>query len=167
MKKLNKLTLNALLAALAVAVSAAEGLLPSMAFMPPGAKLGLSNIVTMYTAKTLSVYNALAIVILKSLFVLVTRGATAFFMSLSGGFVSTVIAAILLNRKNGKIGYIGIGVTAAIAHNTAQLLIAAVITNDGVFYYLPFLIAASVATGSATGVILYLLITVTEKRRSG
>ncbi len=166
MKKPRNLTLNALLAALAVAISAAESLLPPVAFMPPGARLGLSNIITMYTAKTLSVYNALAIVLLKALFVLATRGVTAFFMSLTGGLVSTAIAAALLNRKNSRTGYIGIGVIAATAHNTAQLTVAAIITNSGVFYYLPFLITASVATGSITGVILYLLVRYSEKRRS-
>lgn len=165
MRKINKLTLNAILAALAVGVSAAEGLLPTMAFMPPGAKLGLSNIVTMYAAKTLSVYNALAIVIVKALFVLATRGVTAFFMSLAGGCVSTIITAVLLNRKNSKVGYVGIGVIGAAAHNVSQLIVAALIANDGVFYYLPFLIAAAVVTGSVTGIILYSTINITEKRR--
>lgn len=164
-KKLNKLTLNAILAALAVAISVVEGLLPTIAFMPPGAKLGLSNIVTMYTSKRLSVYNALAIVIVKALFVFATRGVTAFFMSLAGGFVSTIITAILLNKKNSKIGYIGIGVLGAAAHNVSQLGIAALITNNGVLYYLPFLIAASVVTGIVTGTILYLIFTITDKQR--
>ena len=154
-----------MLAALAVGISAAEGLLPAAAFMPPGARIGLSNIVTMYTVKELSVYNALAIVVLKALFVLATRGVTAFFMSLAGGIVSTVVAAALLNKGNRKVGYIGIGVLSAAAHNTAQITVAAAITNSGVFYYLPFLLAVSAATGSVTGIILYLLIKATEKRR--
>ena len=39
-----------MLAALALAFSFLEGLLPPLPMMPPGAKLGLSNIVTMYAA---------------------------------------------------------------------------------------------------------------------
>lgn len=164
MKKLNKLTLNAMLAALAVAISVAEGLLPVMAFMPPGAKLGLSNIVTMYASKTLSVFNALVIVFIKSMFVLTTRGVTAFFMSLLGGILSTIITAIFLNRKNGKIGMIGIGIIGAVVHNLSQILVAVLLTNDGILYYLPFIITASVMTGSVTGILLYLTFSITSRR---
>ncbi|MDD4164515.1 MAG: Gx transporter family protein [Eubacteriales bacterium] len=164
MKKLNKLTLNAMLSALAVAVSAVEGLLPAAAFMPPGAKIGLSNIVTMYASKTLTVYNALAIVVVKSVFVLATRGATAFFMSFLGGAASTIITAALLNSKKSKYGTVGIGVLGAAAHNCSQLLVAVIITNEGVLYYLPFLIAASVVTGTFTGVILHLTLSITSRR---
>ena len=156
-----------MLAALAVAISAVEGILPSFAFMPPGAKPGLSNIVTMFASKTLSVYNALMIVGVKALFVLATRGVTAFCMSLAGGVISTVLTAFLLNRKNGRLGCIGIGVIGAVAHNTSQIAVAALITNSGIFYYLPFLIAASAVTGSITGVILYLTLSFAEKRRPG
>lgn len=165
MKKTYKLTLNAILAALAVAISAAEGLLPALAFMPPGAKPGLSNVVTMFASKTLSVLSALTIVGVKALFVLATRGLTAFFMSLAGGVISTVLTAYLLNRKNSRLGCIGIGVLGAAAHNAAQITVAALLTNSGIFYYLPFLLAASVVTGSITGGILYLTFSFTEKRR--
>lgn len=164
MKKLNKLTLNAMLAALAIAISAAEGLLPAMAFLPPGAKLGLSNIVTMYASKTLSVYNALAIVIVKALFVLATRGFTAFLMSLLGGFLSTIITALLLNNKNSKNGMIGIGIIGAVVHNCSQILVAVVLTNDGILYYLPFLIVASIVTGTTTGIILFFTLKLLPRR---
>lgn len=155
-----------MLAALAVAISAVEGLLPTFAFMPPGAKPGLSNIVTMFASKNLSVLNALIIVLLKALFVLFTRGVTAFCMSLAGGVISTLLTAYLLNRKNSKLGCIGIGVLGAAAHNTAQTAVAAVITDSGIFYYLPFLLFASVITGSITGGVLYLTFSFTEKRRA-
>lgn len=155
-----------MLAALAVAISAVEGLLPAFAFMPPGAKPGLSNIVTMFASKALSVYNALMIVAVKALFVLATRGVTAFFMSLAGGIISTMLTAYLLNRKNGRLGCIGIGVIGAATHNASQIAVAAILTNSGIFYYLPFLIAASIVTGSITGTILYLTFTFVEKRRT-
>lgn len=158
MKKLNKITLNAMLAVIAVAVSALEGFLPVLSFMPPGAKLGLSNIVSMYASKVLGIYYALGIVLVKSLFVLATRGVTAFFMSISGGLVSTVITAILLNKENRKTGFVGIGIIGAVTHNTAQITVAALITNSGVFYYIPFLVLASCITGFVTGVLLYILL---------
>ena len=45
-----RVAFTGLLAALALALAFLEGLLPPLPAMPPGAKLGLSNIVTMYAA---------------------------------------------------------------------------------------------------------------------
>ena len=44
--KSGRVAFTALLAALALALSFLEGLLPPLPMMPPGAKLGLSNIAT-------------------------------------------------------------------------------------------------------------------------
>ena len=69
--------LTGLLAALALALSFLEGLLPPLPFLPPGAKLGLSNIVTMYAAGTLGLPYAVFLALLKGGFALLTRGAVA------------------------------------------------------------------------------------------
>ena len=45
-----RVALTGLLAALALALSFLEGLLQPLPMMPPGAKLGLSNIASMYAA---------------------------------------------------------------------------------------------------------------------
>ena len=73
-------------AALAIVLSALENLIPPLPMMPPGAKLGLSNIVTMFAAGTFGLIPALAIALLKALFAGATRGVTALLMSLAGGF---------------------------------------------------------------------------------
>ena len=49
-KKTLRLTTLAVLGALAIVLSALENLIPPLPMMPPGAKLGLSNIVTMFAA---------------------------------------------------------------------------------------------------------------------
>ena len=85
MKKIQYITTMGLFFALALVLSALEGLLPPMPFLPPGVKLGLSNIVTMYCLLYLGAGSAYAVVVLKSAFVFITRGATAFFMSFCGG----------------------------------------------------------------------------------
>lgn len=79
-----------LLAALAVALSFLEGLLPVIPI--PGAKLGLSNIVIMYALTSLNLPCALALAAVKAAFALL-RGGTAFFMSLAGGLLSTLVMA--------------------------------------------------------------------------
>ncbi|MBO4452319.1 MAG: Gx transporter family protein [Clostridia bacterium] len=156
--KAYKVAKGAMLGALAVAVSAAESLLPTAPFLPPGAKLGLSNVVTMYISRSVGLGYGLAAALLKSLFVLATRGLTAFLMSLAGGLLSTLVCGLLLTKEKAKIGYIGVGVTGALLHNSAQLCVSIALAGTAVAYYAPFLIAASLVTGSLGGALLGLII---------
>ena len=66
-----------LLFALAMALSFLESLLPALPMLPPGIRLGLSNIVTMYALFVLGPVSGYTIAVLKALFVLLTRGAVA------------------------------------------------------------------------------------------
>ena len=98
--KSGRVAFTALLAALALALSFLEGLLPPLPMMPPGAKLGLSNLATMYAAGSLGLPSALFLAVFKGAFALVTRGGMAGLMSLSGGVVSTVVMWLLLKKAN-------------------------------------------------------------------
>ena len=95
--------------AISVVLSFVESLLPTAYFMPPGSKLGLSNIPVMFSASKLSVGETLLIVVAKSVFVFITRGFTASCMSLAGGMLSALCMVLLLKKKTG-FGYAGIGV---------------------------------------------------------
>ncbi len=71
---------------------------------------------------------------------------------LSGSFLSLFVMAIL--KKTGKLSQIGISVLGGIAHNIGQITFAAVIVQTaGVFYYLPFLLAAGCIAGTLIGVV--------------
>ena len=148
--------LTGLLAALALALSFLEGLLPPLPFLPPGAKLGLSNIVTMYAAGTLGLPCAVFLALLKGGFALLTRGAVAGCMSLAGGLFSTVCMWLLLKKA---------GVCGALAHNAAQLCVAYAITATPVVVYLPFLLVFGVLSGLLTGLVLKLTLPPLSKLR--
>mgnify|MGYP000891538714 CR=1 FL=1 len=77
-----------MLFALSMALAFLEGLLPTVAFLPPGVKLGLSNIITMYALFCVGEKRALLIALLISIFVLLTRCTVAGILSLSGGILS-------------------------------------------------------------------------------
>ena len=140
--------------AFAVVLSFVEGLLPTVYFMPPGSKLGLSNIPVMFSVSKLSVSETLLIVFAKSVFVLITRGATAFFMSLAGGVLSAICMLIML-RKTTDFGFVGIGILSAICHNIGQLLVSFFLVQSGaIIGYAPIMLIASVVTGFLTGTIL-------------
>ena len=96
-----------LLAALAVALSFLEGLLPVIPI--PGAKLGLSNIVIMYALTSLNLPCALALAAVKAAFALL-RGGSAFLMSLAGGLLSTLVMAGVLRLLRGRVSFIGVGI---------------------------------------------------------
>ena len=145
-----------LFGALAAVISAAESALPPLPFMPPGAKLGLSNILLMYRVKEVGLPYALAVAIFKSAVVLLTRGVTAAMMSIAGGVLS-LLAVYLIYRLR-AIGSVGLGVISAVFHNLGQLAVSLVIAGGAVIYYLPALMLFAVSTGAVTGIALHYLI---------
>ena len=142
--KAGRVAFTGILAALALALSFLEGLLPPLPMMPPGAKLGLSNIATMYAAGSLGLPSAL--------FSLMTRGVVAGLMSLSGGVVSTFFMWLLLKKTKSSLGVVG--VCGALCHNAAQLCVAYLLTTTSVLFYVPFLLLFGVLTGLLTGLVL-------------
>ncbi|MBQ1895476.1 MAG: Gx transporter family protein, partial [Clostridia bacterium] len=98
-KKTSFVALLGVLGAEALALSFLENFIPAVPGLPPGAKPGFANIVTMFTASTMGFLPALAITVLKSLFAFVTRGATAGMMSFAGGLLSTIVMVLLLRLK--------------------------------------------------------------------
>ncbi len=152
MKKTVTLAFLGLLGACAVTLSFLEGMLPPLPFLPPGAKAGFSNIVTMFTASYFGLIPTLGICLIKSLFVLVTRGVSAFCMSMLGGIVSGLV--MWLCFRFGR-SLLFTGIAGALAHNTAQLFTAMVLTGTPyLFTYYPFLLIFALIAGSITGVIL-------------
>ncbi len=146
------MALAGILAALALALSFLESLLPPLPMTPPGFKLGLSNIVSMYAAGSLGLPCALFLAALKGGFAFLTRGAAAGAMSLSGGALSTVCVWVLLKKT--KISFLPLGVCGALAHNAAQLLCAWALVSASVAFYIPILLLLGVLTGLLTGTVL-------------
>lgn len=152
---IKKMALFSIMGALAVALSAAEYLIvPETGLLPPGIKPGLANIVVLVATWTGSIAGTFYIILLKSLFVLITRGGSAFFMSISGGLVSGICIIILIRNARKLISLIGISVIAAVVHNVAQFLAASIQTGMllPVFYF-AMLIIFGVISGVLTGVL--------------
>ena len=82
-----------------------RGAAAPLPMMPPGAKLGLSNLATMYAADSLGLPSALFLAVFKGVFALLTRGGMAGLMSLSGGVISTVVMWLLLKRPTPLWGW--------------------------------------------------------------
>lgn len=152
------LTLMSLLFALSIALTAVEYMLPPIPLLPPGVKLGLSNIVTMYCLFFLGKKSAFTIVVLKSGFVFLIRGFTSFVLSISGGVLSALVMMLLLMIGAKSISYLIISIAGAITHNIGQLIAASFILGTGmVLYYFPLLLVSGVIMGNVTGALLRLV----------
>lgn len=160
------IALTGILAAQAIALSYLESLIPLPVGFPPGAKPGFSNIVVMFSAGSLGIPQTVAIAVFKAVFAGITRGMTAFFMSLCGGLAATAAALILLRAENIKLGYTGISMICAVCHNTAQLCVACIIASTPRLFlsYGPFLLLAATATGFLSGTVLKLVMPALEKQ---
>ena len=150
-----RVTTMGLLFALAMVLSYFESLLPVLPALPPGVKLGLSNIATMYCLFFLGWQQAFVLAVLKSLFVLVTRGGVAMAMSLTGGLCSVAVMGLLGALKRYQPSLFFISVCGAIAHNIGQLGMASLILQSQfAFAYLPIMVFSGTVMGSLTGILL-------------
>lgn len=136
-----------ILCALAVALSFLESLLPSLPI--PGAKLGLSNVITMLSLSAMSFPSALCVTTVKVCFALL-RGGTAFLMSAAGGFASVLLMAVVW-RCCRSFSMIGVGLLGALTHNTAQMAVAMLLVSPSLIWYAPWLILTAAVTGTVTG----------------
>lgn len=148
-----KAALTGVFGAEAIVLGFLESLIPPVIPIP-GVKLGFSNIVTMFCASALGAKYALGVTLFKALFALITRGVTAFFMSLCGGLLSLAAMLVLFRFAEKKAGYIGIGVICAVLHNAGQLCVALIMLGSSVLSLAPLLLAAGAATGVVTGTVL-------------
>ena len=133
-------------------------LLPEIPFLPPGAKLGLSNLVTMYASATAGFMGGLYIVLIKTLFALVTRGTVAAFMSLCGGLFSLIVLCLMLKKEGTLFSFFGIGIASAVMHNMGQLIASCIVTGTAeLINYGKYLLIFALITGSVTGIMLLLI----------
>ena len=163
--KTKKVALLGVLGALALVLGFLEHLvIPDIPFLPVGAKPGLSNIVTMFTATAFGFSSAIYIALIKAVFALITRGVTASVMSLCGGVLSVCVMCIMLKDSRKTFSFVGVSILCAIAHNMAQLTVACVISGTvSLFNYGKYLLIFSLVTGFVTGPVLTVLMPSVER----
>lgn len=146
-----KLTLTALLTAIALCIFTAEAQLPSLTAIP-GIKLGLANVVTVFAMYALGPSPTLCIVLVRvTLGCIATGQMMAFLFSMTGGLLAFCVSALLHRRFAPEQMWV-VSVFAAVAHNLGQLAVAmAVMGTTAIGYYLPVLLISGVITGAFTG----------------
>lgn len=152
MSSLKRYIFLSLLTAGAMILSIIEGMIP-LPFIAPGAKLGLTNIVTLTVIVIFGFKDAMLVTILRcTLLMIVAGNPISFTYSIISGTLS--VAAMFLSLKYfGKyFSLIGISVIGALTHNASQITVAAVmLENIMMFTYLPILSLMSIFTGCFVG----------------
>ena len=141
----------ALLTALAMALSWLESLVPLAGVVPPGVKLGLTNLVVIFALYRMSLRDAAVISLIRVVLVAFTFGNSySFAYSLAGAALSLAVMALL--KRSGKFSLLGVSVAGGVSHNIAQVLVAmAVLETARLAWYLPVLLVSGIAAGVCVG----------------
>ena len=157
--KTKKITTMGLLFALAMVLSFVENTIVPFFGLPPGVKLGLSNIVVMYCMVYMGGSSAFQLAVLKGFFGFLTRGATGGFLATMGGLFSVAIMFVLQRTLGEKINYTTLSVFGSLFHNIGQLVGSSIIFGSAfAMYYFPVLAFSAVIMGMVTGAILKVVI---------
>ena len=149
--KVKKLTLLSLLSAIALTIFMVEAQIPALVPIP-GIKLGLANIVTVFTVFAIGPKEGAAVLFVRIFLGAVFAGnfSTILYSGAGGllAILTTIGAKRILTQKQLWIA----GVLGAIAHSIGQMAMAVAITQTlGLLAYLPVMIAVGILTGTFTG----------------
>lgn len=148
-----KLTLSAVLAALAIIFGYIEGMLPSIGV--PGVKLGLANLVILLALYGIDFKHAFGINVIRILVAgLLFKGPFGALYALAGGLLSICVMGLL--KKTDKFSMVGVSMAGGVCHNFGQLCIAvAVMTDTKLFMMFPILLFSGMASGILIGIVAY------------
>lgn len=141
-----------LLFALAMTFSYLESLVV-IPGLPPGVKLGLSNLVTMYCLFFLGSKHAYTLAVMKSIFVMLTRGILGGLLSLSGALFSVTSIVLLMAIKKHLFSYFFLSIIGAVTHNIGQIFIAKFVLSIFLYYTIPILLISGIVVGAITGIL--------------
>ena len=156
--KTKKLTLLALLSAIALTIFMVEAQIPALVPIP-GVKLGLANIVTVFTVFTLGPWEGAAVLFVRIFLGAVFAGNfSTIFYSAAGGALAIAVTILLRKILTKKQLWVA-GALGAVAHSIGQMAMAILLTGTpGLIAYLPVMIAVSIVTGTFTGLCAQFLV---------
>ena len=152
--KTKKLTLLALLAAIALTIFMIEAQIPSPVPIP-GVKLGLANIVTVFTVFVLGPKEGAAVLAVRVFLGAVFAGNFSTILYSAAGGVCAIGVTIALRKILTKKQLWVAGCLGAVAHSVGQMAMAGTVS---LAVYLPVMIVISILTGLFTGLCAQFLV---------
>lgn len=141
----------------ALMLSLAESIVFPTGILPiPGAKPGLANAAILLCAVIMGRRYAAAVSFARIILMFFLFGnGTSIIYSLSGAALSFLGIALLCRSK--QLSFFGKSIIAAILHNIAQAICAALILGFSAVALIPWMILTATLCGGFTGIILNLL----------
>lgn len=156
--KVKKLTVMALLCAIALTIFMIEAQIPPLVPVP-GVKLGLSNIVTVFSVFVLGPLEA-AVILFGRIFLgaVFAGNFSSILYSASGGLLAILMTIGLRRILNTRQLWVA-GSLGAVAHSVGQMTAAVLVMGTvSIAVYLPVMIVCSIVTGIFTGLCAQLLV---------
>ena len=149
--KTKKITFLGLSAALALLLSYVEFLLPPLFSAVPGIKLGLPNVVIIFTLYRYGLGAAATVSFVRLVISSMLFGnAMTFAYSLAGAILSLAIMALL--KKLDLFSTVGVSITGGVAHNLGQILVALLLLDTPqIAYYMIVLTVTGIISGAFIG----------------
>lgn len=151
--KTKSLTLTAMLLAAAFILSWVERAI-EIPMIVPGIKLGLANIVIMFTMCTCAKKEAFMVLAGRLILnALLFGNFLSLIYSVTGGLLSFAVMCVALSVF--KMPPIVVSICGGIFHNIGQLTMACIVMKSlAVWSYLPYLIIGGIVTGAINGFIV-------------
>ncbi len=153
-----KIAILGILASFAMVLSYLELLLPPISAALPGIKMGLPNIVIIFTLYRLGPREAISVSLVRILCVALLFGNTMTLLYSLAGAALSLILMILLKHFD-FISPIGVSVVGGIMHNAGQILVAILVLRTiQIGYYMLVLTVTGTVAGLLVGLSGYYLI---------
>lgn len=145
-----KIAALALLTALGLIAFMLESLFPPLFF--PGAKMGLSNVFSLFALVVFGLPEALLVVTARTVLGSLFAGNVSLLLySFTAGIASTLVSGALMLALP-RISLLCVSVFSAVVHNTVQLLVYCALTQTTlIFGYMPYLALLGVLAGVLVG----------------
>lgn len=156
--KAKKLAVLALLAAVALGIFVLELQIPPIVPVP-GIKLGLSNIVTVFTVFALGSRDGCAVLFVRIFLGAVFAGNFASILYSAAGGACAISITVLLRHILKKDQLWVAGCLGAMAHSVGQMAAAVILSGTpAILVYLPIMLACSILSGVFTGLCAQILV---------
>ena len=159
-----RLALPASFTAMSMIMFMIESLFPPLFI--PGAKMGLSNIFSLYALIVLGPLEAFIVVIVRTFLGSLFVGSLSTLMySMSAGIVSIVVSTVLMQLVYPRISLIAVSVVAAVVHNLTQNIVFCFVSNTPqMFSYMPWLALLGVVAGIIVGFAVYFIVRLVPRK---
>lgn len=149
-----KMVTISLFLSMAIILSYIERMIPTP-FLVAGAKLGLTNIITITTLVLLDKKSSFLIVVMRvTLVSLLFAGFSGFLYSITGGLLSYFGMTVMLKLNFKEVSLVGVSIIGAVLHSFGQVLVAMLIfSNANLLLYLPAVLLTSLVTGLFIGLV--------------